>query len=186
MLLTLARHGETQENIDNIIQGQLPGSLTDNGVRQAVELGELLKDEHFDAIISSDLSRCTDTAEYVRLHHPGVYFAFSEELRERGFGDYEGRKGKDVDWGLYGESFYTAKPGGGESVQDLANRVRRYINKLLSARKDQKVLLITHGGPMMVVKSAIESVSLEEVYRSRVEACAVWHYEIESPLKLID
>ena len=186
MLITLARHGETQENVDNTIQGQLPGALTEDGIKQAQNLGELLRSDRFDAIVSSDLARCIDTARYVTIHHPEVYFSVSQELRERSFGDYQGRPAKDVDWGPSYESFYTARPGGGESIQQLANRVRVFVNELLAAKSRQHVLLVTHGGPMMVIKSAVEAVPLEEVYKEKVDSCAVWHYEIESPLKLIE
>ena len=50
----LARHGQTEENISQIFQGHLPGRLTEEGKRQAVELGEKLKDIELDAIVSSD------------------------------------------------------------------------------------------------------------------------------------
>ena len=57
----LARHGQTEENISRIFQGHLPGRLTEEGKRQAVELGEKLKDIELDAIVSSDLQRVADT-----------------------------------------------------------------------------------------------------------------------------
>ena len=56
----LARHGQTEENISRIFQGHLPGRLTEEGKRQAVELGEKLKDIELDAIVSSDLQRVAD------------------------------------------------------------------------------------------------------------------------------
>ena len=59
--LYLARHGQTQENIARIFQGHLPGTLTEEGKRQAAALGEELQQARLDAIISSDLKRVTDT-----------------------------------------------------------------------------------------------------------------------------
>ena len=43
MKLTLIRHGETEENVQGIIQGQMPGHLTEKGKRQAQEVAEDLK-----------------------------------------------------------------------------------------------------------------------------------------------
>ena len=48
--LYLARHGQTEENLSRIFQGHLPGHLTEEGKRQAVALGESLKDIALDAI----------------------------------------------------------------------------------------------------------------------------------------
>ena len=61
MNVFLARHGQTEENLSRIFQGHLPGHLTEEGKRQAVALGESLKDIALDAIVSSDLQRVVDT-----------------------------------------------------------------------------------------------------------------------------
>lgn len=56
----IIRHGETQENRDGIIQGQRDTKLNEQGRKQAVLLGEGLKDVKFDTAYSSDLSRASD------------------------------------------------------------------------------------------------------------------------------
>lgn len=60
--LYLVRHGQTEENIARIFQGHLPGTLTAEGIAQAKALHETLLDVPLDAIVSSDLRRCVDTA----------------------------------------------------------------------------------------------------------------------------
>ncbi|MBI2630816.1 histidine phosphatase family protein [Candidatus Nomurabacteria bacterium] len=52
--LYLVRHGETEWNVKKITQGQSESTLTENGIRQAEETAEKLKDIKFDAIFSSD------------------------------------------------------------------------------------------------------------------------------------
>ena len=44
--LYLARHGETIDNANKIMQGQTQGRLTDNGRKQAAELADRLSEVH--------------------------------------------------------------------------------------------------------------------------------------------
>ena len=69
MKLILSRHGETLENQQHILQGQLPGTLSPLGIAQAERLAEMLQEETIDNIVSSDLARSYNTAvaEFVRL-----------------------------------------------------------------------------------------------------------------------
>ena len=60
--LYLARHGQTEENIARIFQGHMPGTLTVEGIAQAEALRDTLRDISLDAVVSSDLKRCVDTA----------------------------------------------------------------------------------------------------------------------------
>ena len=69
MILTLVRHGETIENKEKIIMGQLDGTLSELGIQQAKKLAERLKDERFDYIFSSDLARAANTAKEI-----GIFF----------------------------------------------------------------------------------------------------------------
>ena len=92
----LARHGQTEENISRIFQGHLPGRLTEEGKRQAVELGEKLKDIELDAIVSSDLQRVADT---VRLAMAGRPLPWKQTalLREIDWGSWTGLPIQSVD-----------------------------------------------------------------------------------------
>lgn len=85
----IVRHGETEWNVAKINQGQSESILTKNGIKQAQETRHKLKDIHFDAIFSSDLSRCVDTAKIINLDHELV-IETSKLLRERTYGKFEG------------------------------------------------------------------------------------------------
>ena len=63
MYLILLRHAETEENRNGIVQGQHPGRVSELGKSQIETVVNKLKNETIDAIYSSDLKRCTDTAE---------------------------------------------------------------------------------------------------------------------------
>ena len=64
--LYLARHGQTEENNAHIFQGHLPGKLTQEGIAQAIKLGQELQTVPFDRIVHSDLERARLSAELIR------------------------------------------------------------------------------------------------------------------------
>ena len=63
--LYLVRHGETVDNVNQIMQGQTQGELTENGIRQAQQVSENFKDVPLDVVIASDLKRSIDTARII-------------------------------------------------------------------------------------------------------------------------
>lgn len=83
MRLIITRHGETEENTAGIIQGHLPGKLSDRGIAQAKKVALRLKNEKIDAIYSSDLARTSDTAKEIAKFHPTIPIEFVKELREK-------------------------------------------------------------------------------------------------------
>ena len=96
MKLILTRHGETVENIDGIIQGHLPGKLSEKGIDQAEQLARRLKSEKLDFIYSSDLERAAATARAIVRFHPDIQIEFVEDLRERYLGTWQGQRREDL------------------------------------------------------------------------------------------
>ena len=88
--LYLVRHGETEDNVNQIMQGQTQGRLTTNGIAQAREVRDQMASESFAAIIASDLKRSVDTATIIaEPHHLTV--VQTPLLRERDWGGFTGR-----------------------------------------------------------------------------------------------
>lgn len=67
--LLLVRHGETVDNVRQIMQGQTQGELTPNGIGQARALAAELKDTPIDVFVSSDLKRAFDTCVILAAAH---------------------------------------------------------------------------------------------------------------------
>ena len=88
--LYLVRHGETYDNVAHIMQGQRQGELTELGISQIEELATSLSDVHFDAIVSSDLKRASDSAQ-ILAHRFDLPIQETLLLRERAWGDFTGR-----------------------------------------------------------------------------------------------
>lgn len=117
--LILLRHGQTEWNATDRMQGQIDTDLTELGRRQAKEAARELVSRNAIAIVSSDLRRAFDTASAL-AEHTTVPVVKDARLRETDLGDWEGLTHLDVDadypgarvaWRL--DATYT--PPGGES-----------------------------------------------------------------------
>ena len=88
--LYLIRHGQTVDNMNQIMQGQTQGELTDEGVRQAQELASQFADTLIDVFVSSDLKRSVDTCRII-ADPRGKDVVQTPLLRERDWGSFTGR-----------------------------------------------------------------------------------------------
>lgn len=84
MIIYIVRHGQTAENLQMILQGHLPGTLTDKGKEQVRNAAEHLaeKDVQFKCIVSSDLKRAMDSANIIseRLNFQSFLWKFLENV----------------------------------------------------------------------------------------------------------
>ena len=136
MELILSRHGETLENQQHILQGQLPGTLSPLGIAQAEKLADMLQNEVIDNIVSSDLARSYNTALAVAKRH-GLTSDQKPLLREMDSGIYTGKRLDDVDW--------RNLPPSVESLEALFQRATHFIAYLKKNFSGQRVLAIGHG-----------------------------------------
>src|SRR5918995_6148846 len=116
--IILARHGETDWNLERRWQGHSDRPLNETGLAQAEELAEELAGEPIAAVYSSDLVRAHETARIV-AHRLGLDVVAVPGLRERRFGSWEGLQDVEVERRfprLHG-------PPGGETRPELLRRV---------------------------------------------------------------
>lgn len=94
--LLIVRHGETDCNVQGIIQGQLDTDLNAVGRKQAEYVGKALSKETIDEVYTSPLRRAKDTADAIVRHHPSCVssknsYWLDDRLKERAFGSLEGK-----------------------------------------------------------------------------------------------
>ncbi len=94
MIIYLIRHPQTEWNIKRKVQGHKDSPLTKSGKELATKMGNLLKNKNIKKIISSDLGRCVQTAEIVSKKIGDVRIIFTNNLRERDFGELNGQLNK--------------------------------------------------------------------------------------------
>ena len=148
-LLYLVRHGETMDNAHHIMQGQTPGQLNENGIRQAEEVADKLKNEAIDAFVSSDLRRSIHTCELIARPH-GMPVTTTPLLRERDWGSFTGKYIPELS-NLNDPSLW---PDDIESLDALKRRAKDFMVWLKEQYPGQKVLAVGHG----IINKAIQSV----------------------------
>ncbi|KAG9285388.1 hypothetical protein G9A89_010863 [Geosiphon pyriformis] len=156
--VTVVRHGETNSNLNRILQGHTDTKLNKVGREQAELVGRRLRKLRFDHIYSSDLSRAKKTAEAIAKHHPNTPFTLDSRLREKDFGKLNGLsiyqaleviKKEERQWEDYGESNtdFTARliTFYNECVEKHLP-YRGGLESVCNPKKNTHILLVTHGG----------------------------------------
>lgn len=172
------RHGETQQMVDGITQGQgIGGDLNNKGKFQAQQAALYLQDEHIDQVYCSDLKRAVDTAAEILKFHPDTPIHYTPELRERSLGIYEGRPKHE--WKSVVEAsilpFPLFKPINGESYEEVQERIYDFYNYIVAKHPKDTILLVTHGGTlgMLYLKLFQRPFTADEYERHRPENTAV-------------
>ena len=153
------RHGETTWNVDTRIQGRLDIPLNATGRLQASRMALALKDEPITTVYASDLARAWETAQYLGRAH-GLEITPETGLRERGFGDFEGKTFAEIEALLPDQSQRWRKrdpefaPAGGESLTALNERVVEAAERLAARHPGELIALVGHGGVMDVLYRA--------------------------------
>ncbi|NLK44653.1 MAG: histidine phosphatase family protein [Tissierellia bacterium] len=154
--LYLIRHGQSEWNILSKVQGQKDANLTNIGREQARKLGKRLIDENIDIIFSSDLSRALETAEIISsmINKPVVE---SKEIQEINFGPWEGLTLAEIQK-KYKEEYliWMKKPDkfkleGAETLDNLKNRVMKYVEKVLIENKDKNIAIVSHNATLKII-----------------------------------
>ena len=155
MKIYILRHGETDSNVQGLLQGGSDMPLNENGVRLAELCGEGMRHIRFDRCITSPLQRAAHTARIVLDHsgNAGVIPEYDERLKEISMGDWEGKHFRTDEDGVDPEAMkmffanalhFEGFPGG-ETVDSLMARTREFLDELASADEDSTVLVSTHG-----------------------------------------
>ena len=177
MKITAVRHGETNENAAQVIQGQSFGTLSSKGLEQIQELGLKLESETFDAVYGSDLERCVLTANAILQYHPEHKIIYDKRLRERSLKPVEGMTFAELNWTPEQTYGLDVKTSEGESWNDVYNRVLSFIEQLRQ-QPEQNVLLVTHGGPLRILESILGNLPLEESIKHFHDNCAILTWEV--------
>jgi probable phosphoglycerate mutase len=160
------RHGETTWNVDTRIQGQLDIGLNETGRWQAGRLARALAGEPIAAIYASDLGRAFETAEHVG-RATGVPVTPEPGLRERHFGEFQGKTFADIESALPEQAMLWRTrdpdfaPRGGESLKQLRERVVSTAHSLAARHPGELIVMVGHGGVLDVLYRAATRLELQ-------------------------
>ena len=142
----LARHGETEWSRLGRHTGRTDVPLTDVGREQAGSLAARLAGHPFALVLTSPLRRASDTA---RLAGFGDVVVVDEDLSEWDYGDFEGRRTVEIREDLPGWTIWTGPWPGAETIDEVAARADRVIERARAV--DGDVLLFGHGHLLRVL-----------------------------------
>ena len=196
-VVLLVRHGETQWNREQRIQGHLDVPLTERGVEQARRLAAWLSEEPPDVILSSDLQRSRVTAETLARawsaegdgqvgqvgrvgqveRQPQILL--DVRLREASFGEWQGLSLVEIEerWPEQFEAWRSDalrhRPPGGETIEDLQARCMASLAEELPCYPRKRIAVVSHGGPIRAMVCGLLELPLSVYPRLRVENTAV-------------
>lgn len=165
--IILIRHGETHWNREGRIQGfDADSDLTPAGREQARCLGERLVHEDVRVLYSSDLGRTRATAAPIGAA-TGLAVVHDKALRERAYGEFEGRTFAEIESGFPAEYARLRSrdphyaPPGGESAAQFRERVVAALRAIAARESGKRVAVVTHGGVLGILYREAMGMTLE-------------------------
>ncbi len=158
MRITLVRHGQTDFNYENKIQGLTNNSLNDEGRRECKRLREKLLDKHFDICYMSPLFRTVETA--IILIGERVETVVDKRLIERDMGDFEGKSRSEYDPCKYWNYNLNSGENGVEKVQDIFKRCQSFLDYIMEKHTGEDILIVTHGSPVRALHHLLRGTDL--------------------------
>ena len=179
--LVLLRHGQSQWNLENRFTGWKDVPLTEKGIEEAKNAGQLIKKNNikFDKIFSSVLQRANKTAEIAMkeaemkhlFNNNQLNYTKDQSLNERDYGDLVGlNKAETAD--KFGKEqvhiwrrSYDISPPNGESLKDVVNRVSPYFESNISPLivDEKNILIAAHGNSLRAIMIKVGLHKPEEI-----------------------
>lgn len=173
-------HGTTLDNIEKLSTGWIHGELSEKGIKQSIDLKEQINMDEIDIVISSDLKRAIDSANYT---FGGVKeIIHDSRIRECNYGDLNGKSSELV---KYEEHILKPFPNG-ENLIDVENRIRDFCKFLLENYKNKTVAIVAHKAPQLafevITKNKTWEEAIEEDWRKTKAWKPGWRYEIKNSI----
>ncbi len=152
-MLYIVRHGQTDWNNLDKIQGVADVPLNDIGRAQANIAADRLARFNFEYIVSSNLSRATETANIIG-NKLNLRVEYDARLREYDFGKLTGMIRRMLDPHEIEAFFTTPTYFDAESFEDAFARSAEFLK---SVDYDKNILVVTHGGVINFMLCYLES-----------------------------
>ncbi|MEC9360723.1 MAG: histidine phosphatase family protein [SAR324 cluster bacterium] len=164
--IILIRHGETEWNSQQRMQGHSNSDLSAEGRGQIQALGKWMKYVSFNHIYSSDTLRAMQTAKAI-TQYTGHTLHLDKRIREKNLGVFEGLTSNEAKerfpdvYNLFktaGRNYVIDK---GESTQQLLDRSLEFIEEIRLRHPDQRVVIVSHGGVVRVLMKHTLGLSID-------------------------
>lgn len=174
-MIYLIRHGKTELNRANVLQGRSDYPLNEEGIRQAEEAAERLQGISFHHVFTSPLVRAVQTAQIIV---PGINPSVDQRLIEMDYGPYEGSDLKNPDPEIirfFSDFVNNPAPEGMEQLDSVVSRMGEFLEEIRGLSGN--ILISTHA---IAMKGALEYLTPESkgsYWSKYIGNCAVYTFE---------
>lgn len=171
--LILVRHGETESNARGTYLGWTDVELNENGIQQAQEAAEKLKDEQIGAVYSSSLKRAYNSSFIINRYH-SLNICTMEGLKERNFGRWDDLLYDEIKERFEDEHDEWIKDWinfrilDGESGADMYERVGCSLDRIIQSHIQGKILIVTHSGCIKMGIAHLLGLGIEGMWKFAV------------------
>ena len=181
-MIYIIRHGKTERNQANVLQGRSDYPLNDEGIRQAEAAADRLRNIRFDHVFSSPLTRAVQTAKIVV---PDLEPVIDERLIEMDYGPYEGtdlnRLPPEVLF-FFRDFVHNPAPEGMEQLSSVTERAGSFLDRIRLLQGN--ILISTHAiamkGLLETLKGLLETLTPESngsFWSQFIGNCAIYAAE---------
>ncbi|CAM3902244.1 phosphatase [Bacillus luti] len=165
----VTRHGETEWNVAKRMQGRKNSALTENGMLQAKQLGDRMKDLSIHAIYSSPSERTLHTAELIKGER-NIPIIADEHFYEINMGIWEGQTIADIEKQypeevhLFWNKPHLFQSTSGENFGSVYKRVIKGIQLLLEKHKGENILIVSHAAAAKLLVGHFAGIEIANVW----------------------
>ena len=186
-MIYIIRHGKTELNKKNVLQGRSDHPLNDEGIMQAQEAAAKLQGVTFDHVFTSPLIRAIQTAEIVA---EGKEPVIDDRLIEMDYGPYEGSDLKNPSpeiIAFFSDFVHNPAPEGMEQLSSVVTRAGEFIESIRGLKGN--ILISTHAIAMKGILEYLTPESKGSYWSKYIRNYAVYVAEndgtdISVPVKL--
>jgi broad specificity phosphatase PhoE len=169
LTLYIVRHGETEWNIENKLQGWKDSSLTNKGIEHSLRLQKRLEPIPFQLIYTSPSGRAVHTANLIKGLQ-NIEVKTVENLKEIHLGPWEGKSHDEVkllDPERY-DHFWNAphlyKADTGETFVQLQQRVENFLSSIVTEHTEGNILIVTHTVFIKMLLAFVKQLPISELW----------------------
>lgn len=171
-MIYIIRHGQTEVNHRQALQGRSDFPLNDAGIAQAQKAAEGLKDILFGHVFASPLRRAVQTAKIIA---PDIQPVVDERLIEMDYGPYEGTDLNNLPpevLTFFRDFIHNPAPEGMEPLSSVLERARAFVESIRGL--EENILISTHAIAMKGILEVLTPDSHGSYWSKYIGNCAVY------------
>jgi len=175
----LVRHGEVSEKERTLLYGSMDVRLSPRGLSQTRRTVMALSELPISKVISSDLMRARTLAEELAAAK-GCPLGTTEHLRERSFGEWQGRPMQELmeshlaEYKAYMDRRWDTRVApGAENFADVTKRVLPPLFDAIDDHPGGNIVVVAHSGPIRAILQEALALPGESLFRLRLNYCSL-------------